>query len=514
MEIRKIIREEIEDFSDFEWAKGEIEYPIYSIDFLIGKKAYIRENNIDEVQQAMGNCRYSELDKSDLTFGEIRSEIGWTIKKSNIPNIVTIVLDKKKGTQLWDIDDVLELVRLGIWVVKGDDGKFINESEEFDWIKDINPELTNENFHLFYNKPFYWYHKGEPVSDWGIPRVFWFEESGIHVRGKDEIALMCHKDVNDKTTSEPKDECTDIFHSTAIRYIKKGTLQHQPQLSDIKECENYLDKILNNVTLINEDGRKPDMEWDFTKNNLDKSKKWVKTKEDVKKYLSLLFSKLKNLPRKIKVKIIKYVLISFIGLLTVNQLQTVVDEVSPEKIEITKIQQTEKKESKVGSIRKPSKELFTFLKIEEGSAKNKGEPVLVAYKIGDGMITVGWGHAENSNKSKYRVGQKIDKYEAEKLLKQDVKQASEALNRILNNWESKGIEVNVTQEMYNTMTSMIFNMGIGNFRKSDFIQLVKKNRLDKAKEKIKTTSSHLFSEFPGLKKRRELESGNFNTTSS
>ena len=81
MEIRKIIREEIEDFSDFEWAKGEIEYPIYSIDFLIGKKAYIRENNIDEVQQAMGNCRYSELDKSDLTFGEIRSEIGWTIKK-------------------------------------------------------------------------------------------------------------------------------------------------------------------------------------------------------------------------------------------------------------------------------------------------------------------------------------------------------------------------------------------------------------------------------------------------
>ena len=50
MEIRKIIREEIEDFSDFEWAKGEIEYPIYSIDFLIGKKAYIRETNIDEVQ--------------------------------------------------------------------------------------------------------------------------------------------------------------------------------------------------------------------------------------------------------------------------------------------------------------------------------------------------------------------------------------------------------------------------------------------------------------------------------
>ena len=85
---------------------------------------------------------------------------------------------------------------------------------------------------MFYNKPFYWYHKGEPVSDWGMPRVFWFEESGIHARDKDEIALLCYKDVNDKTTSEPKDECTDILHSTAINYIKKGTLQHQPQLRD------------------------------------------------------------------------------------------------------------------------------------------------------------------------------------------------------------------------------------------------------------------------------------------
>ena len=386
-------------------------------------------------------------------------------------------------------------------------GSNVNESEELDWIKDINPELSNENFHLFYNKPFYWYHQGKPVSPFGVPRVFWFEESGIHVRDEDDIALMCYKDVNSSVfTSEPKDECTDIFHSTAIRYIKKGTLQHQPQLSDIKECEHYLDKIVNNVTLINEDGRKPDMEWDFTKNNLDKSKKWVKTKEDVKKYLSLLFNKLKNLPRKIKVKIIKYVLASFIGLLTVNQLQTVVDEVSPEKIEITKIQQPEKEESKVESIRKPSEELFTFLKKEEGYV-GKG------YKIGDGKITIGWGHAEDINNSKYKLGQEIDTIEAETLLKQDVKQASESLNRILNDWESKGIKVNVTQDMYNTMTSMIFNMGIGNFRKSDFIQLVKKNKLDKAKEEIKTTSSHLFSKFPGLKKRREKESNTFKVLS-
>ena len=81
MEIRKIIREEIEDFSDFEWAKGEIVYPIDSIDFLIGKKAYYRENNMDEVQQDMGNCRYSDLNKSDLNLGEIKERYWLDNKK-------------------------------------------------------------------------------------------------------------------------------------------------------------------------------------------------------------------------------------------------------------------------------------------------------------------------------------------------------------------------------------------------------------------------------------------------
>jgi len=115
-------------------------------------------------------------------------------------------------------------------------GRYIKESEEeFDWVKNIEPELTDDTFSVYYNKPFYWYQKGEPITDWGMPRVYWFEESGIHQRGGDKIALLCYKDVNDRTTSEPKDECTDIFHKTAISFIKKGTLQYQPRLGDIKD---------------------------------------------------------------------------------------------------------------------------------------------------------------------------------------------------------------------------------------------------------------------------------------
>ena len=59
--------------------------------------------------------------------------------------------------------------------------------------------------------------------------------------------------------------------------------------------------------------------------------------------------------------------------------------------------------------------------------------------------------------------------------------------------------------MYNSMISLIFNMGITNFRKSDFIQLVKQNKLEEAREEIKNISSNLFRKYPGLKIRRENE---------
>ena len=106
--------------------------------------------------------------------------------------------------------------------------------DDFDWVKDIEPKITDDTLSMYYNKPFYWYNNGKPISDWGMPRVYWLEYSDISKRGE-EICLLCHKDVNDRTTSESKDECIDIFHKTVINYIKRGTLQHQPQLSDIKD---------------------------------------------------------------------------------------------------------------------------------------------------------------------------------------------------------------------------------------------------------------------------------------
>ena len=297
-----------------------------------------------------------------------------------------------------------------------------------------------------------------------------------------------------------------IFHTPVRRAMELINNGNWVFLDTINEPEKILESLFNKLSILTEDGKtEPDMEWDFTKGELDKSKKWVKTKEDVKKYLTLLFDKMKRIPKKVKINILKYVLASFVGILTVSELTKTVEEVSDGKIVLSK--PTEKiikpEVVKIERIRKPSDSLIEFLKGEEGYS-DKG------YDIGDGKITIGWGHAEDINDSQYKVGQKISKQEAEKLLRQDVQVSSESLNRILNDWEKQNINIDINQDMYDTMVSMIFNMGIGSFRMSDFIQLVKRGEMEKAKEEIKSVSSQMFSKYPGLKKRRKKESEMFN----
>lgn len=297
-----------------------------------------------------------------------------------------------------------------------------------------------------------------------------------------------------------------IFHTPIRRAMELINNGNWVFLDTINEPEKILESLFNKLSILTEDGKtEPDMEWDFTKGELDKSKKWVKTKEDVKKYLTLLFDKMKRIPKKVKINILKYVLASFVGILTVSELTKVVDEVSDGKIILNKPTEKiiEPEVVKVERIRKPSDSLIDFLKDEEGYSDE-------GYNIGDGKITIGWGHAEDVGDSQYKVGQKISKQEAEKLLRQDVKVASDALNRILDKWESDGIKVDINQDMYDAMTSMSYNMGIGNFRNSDFIQMVKRGEMEKAKEEIKSVSSQMFNKYPGLKKRRKKESEMFN----
>jgi GH24 family phage-related lysozyme (muramidase) len=281
-------------------------------------------------------------------------------------------------------------------------------------------------------------------------------------------------------------------------------------------CENILEGMVFKLSLITEDGKtEPDMEWDFTdvKKDLDLSKLWVKTKEDAKEYLSILREKIKELPIDLKKKIIRYVMYSFLGLLSLNQIQSSLEPTLQKAVE------TEKQVFEQPRIRQSSDDLYNHLKYEEGSIINKGEPVLRAYDLGDGAYTIGYGHAifEGEDEGYEFLPSyekivpnitKITKEQAETLLKDDIKIAEVIVNEFLNDWEKQGIKPKLTQGMYNTLISMTYNMGRG-IRKADFIQAIKRGDLELAKEQIAQTSNHMFKKFPGLEKRRAKEAQMF-----
>ena len=279
--------------------------------------------------------------------------------------------------------------------------------------------------------------------------------------------------------------------------------------------ESVLDDLVFKLSLITEDDGKtePDMEWDFTKvkEEIDLSKMWVKTKEDALEYIKTLKDKIQNLPKDLKKKILRYSLISFLGILTMGQIEREIDE--PIKQVVKKEKQVVKDVVKELRVRKSSEDLYNHLKSKEGIG---GKPVLKAYNLGDGAYTIGYGHAIFSGEdegydflpkyNRIRAGRtSITVEQAEVLLKDDIKIAEGHLNEILNDWEKDGIKIPVTQSMYDSMISLMFNMGRTGFRRSDFIQMVKRGDLKSAKEQILKTGEHLFRKFPGLKKRRESE---------
>jgi len=135
--------------------------------------------------------------------------------------------------------------------------------------------------------------------------------------------------------------------------------------------------------------------------------------------------------------------------------------------------------------------------------KNHEKLKLTAYSIGDGMITIGYGHAKPIAESKYKVGDKISVKTANKLLIQDMNFAADGVRRIFEEWKEEGINVKLTQNQYNVLVSMSFNMGLTKLRTSEFIQLLKQNKITKAAKQIKITG--IDNDFPGLAERRLIE---------
>jgi GH24 family phage-related lysozyme (muramidase) len=151
---------------------------------------------------------------------------------------------------------------------------------------------------------------------------------------------------------------------------------------------------------------------------------------------------------------------------------------------------------------KLSQEGWDHIKWEEGDTKKKGEPVLKAYKLGDGRITVGWGHAEPIKKSKFKVGQVITREKAQELLKEDLKTAADGVRRMFSQWKEEGIDIEVTQKQFDVLVSIAFNAGVSGLRNSEIVKHLKEGNIKKAGQSIEDS---LTGDWAGLKVRREKE---------
>ena len=135
--------------------------------------------------------------------------------------------------------------------------------------------------------------------------------------------------------------------------------------------------------------------------------------------------------------------------------------------------------------------------------KNHEKLKLKAYRLKDNKITIGFGHAENIGESKFKIGDQITKEQADQLFEQDLQFAYDGVRRIFKEWNKKGINIKLTQNQFDVLVSLAFNMGIDNLRTSDFIQALKRKDIKNASELIKITG--LRDGFAGLVDRREEE---------
>lgn len=295
------------------------------------------------------------------------------------------------------------------------------------------------------------------------------------------------------------------------------------------EHDNVIDEIIS-LFALNEAGI-PDNPsdtyvWDIAKEKVEKATNKIDNKERAILFVEKFLQKAKMLPKKIKVRLTKYVLTGLLGLLSMttinNLLNNEVPEVKNDIINqlsvITTNFEKEKKDYKQDkeveqsyyfkTPKKVSDNLIEFLKKTEGY-RSIGYIVKSNNGRDDGMITIGHGHAEPKRKSKYKVGQRISKEEAEKLLRQDLKDAEKAVNDIFEKWDKEGIPYQLDQNMYDAMVSIAFNRGRGNLWNSEFVALIKQGKYIEAKEEIKNMSKHKYAEFPGLKTRRYEEAEMF-----
>lgn len=254
------------------------------------------------------------------------------------------------------------------------------------------------------------------------------------------------------------------------------------------------------------------IETDYINNVQHKIKKSFNESEDKLKWYERLLNKIKNMNTTVKSVIIASIIpiILLSSSVSKSEIISSTNDIQPElskQVETMIESESDSEDSNKIIVFNDLKRPLDLETSDKGIEfiKNEEKLKLKAYALGDGMVTIGYGHAERTNKSKYKVGDEISVKKADKLFRKDLRVAEKGLTRLFRKWEKEGIDIKITQNQYDALVSMAYNMGVGGLRSSDMILLVKDNKLQEAGEKIKETGiSKKFKK--GHSRRRNKES--------
>ena len=226
---------------------------------------------------------------------------------------------------------------------------------------------------------------------------------------------------------------------------------------------------------------------------------------NVQDYIENILSKIKNLPYETKKKYLTIAISTLLGYTSYPVIQSIIDK-SPDKEarEITHRVLNQKDNLSMfndGTKLHLSKKGLQHIVDEE-------KPKLIAYALSDGKITVGYGHAEPIGTTKLKVGQEITKEQAKQYLKQDLKVATDGVRRMFSEWKKQNKNYKVTQDMFDALVSLAFNMGVSGLRQSEMVRHLKSGDYKTAGQLIKQTNINP-TKFPGLEGRRDKESNMF-----
>lgn len=119
---------------------------------------------------------------------------------------------------------------------------------------------------------------------------------------------------------------------------------------------------------------------------------------------------------------------------------------------------------------------------------------LQMYRDPAGLWTIGYGHLIKPDE---KIGREIKIKEAEDLLKKDLKQAEKIIQSV--------VTVELSQNQFDALVALVFNIGSGNFRKSTLLKYLNQGDYSKAADQFLVWDKAGGRKLPGLTHRREVE---------